>query len=76
MAASRRARAAPAHQPRELLQVELRLGVEVDAGEAAAGGGDEQGADRRVDDVEADVEQAFRRGGVAEAAVEIRRDAH
>ena len=56
--------------------MQLGLGVEEDAGEAAVGRGDEQRADRRLDDVEADVEQALRGCGLAEAAVEIRRDGH
>ncbi len=54
----------------------LRLGVEEDPAEAAVGGRDEQRADRRLDDVEADVEQSFSRGGVAEALIEVRRDVH
>ena len=56
--------------------MQLGLGVEEDAGEAAVGRRDEQRADRGVDDVEADVEQARRGCGLAEAAVEIRRDGH
>ena len=56
--------------------MQLWLGVEEDAGETTFGRGDEQRADRRVDDVEADVEQAGGGRGLAEAAVEIRRDGH
>ena len=54
----------------------FRLGVEEDAAEATVGRSDEQRADRRLDDVEADVEEALRGSGLAEAVVEIRRDGH
>ncbi len=46
------------------------------AGDAAIGGCDEELADRRVDDVEADVDEVERRGGVSETAVEVGSDGH
>ena len=77
-ARDRRMGAKDAWAERARERVELLLGVwaKPDAAEATLGGGDEQRADRRVDDVEAHVEQAFRGGGLAEAAVELGRDGH
>ena len=56
---------------REPLGLLLGLGVVGDAAEPALGRGDEQFADRRVDEVVCDVEQVLARGGVAEATVEF-----
>ena len=50
--------------------------VEPDRGDAAIGGCDEELADRRVDDVVADVDEVERRGGVSETAVEVGSDGH
>ena len=52
------------------------LAVEGDGGDPTLRRGDEQGADRRVDDVEAQVDETQRSGCVAEAAVELGRDGH
>ena len=69
--APRRAKNARAADPREPLEVVVRVGIEPDRGDATVGRGDEELADRRVDDVEADVDEPERRGRLAEAAVEI-----
>ena len=61
------ARAGDACEPLDPLLVRL----ERDRRETAVRGGDEQLADRRVDDVEADVDEAEGRRCLAEAAVEI-----
>ena len=70
----RRAQDADAEEARELLL--LALGVEPDAAEPAVGRGDEQLADRRLDDVVADVDEPLANCGGAELRVELRCDAH
>ena len=74
--ASRRAEDARAGDAGKLLEALARVGVERDRREAAIRRRDEEIADGRVDDVVADVDQTERRGRVAEAPVEIRRDGH
>src|SRR5580765_1550562 len=67
----RRAQHAHAEVARELLELALRVRVVGDPAEPARARGDEQRADRRVDEVEGGVEQALRGGGVAEATIEF-----
>ena len=63
-----RAQDARAERARQPLEVQLGIGVEEDAGEPAVGRGDEQRADRGVDDVEADVEEPLGRCGLRGSA--------
>ncbi len=67
------ARAADAREPVEIVGW---IGVEPDRGDTSIGGGDEELADRRLDDVVADVDEPERRGCLAEAAVEVGGDGH
>src|SRR5207249_1631425 len=55
----------------ELFLFTLQVGVVGDLAEAMVGDGHEQPADRRVDEVVGDVEQALACRGVAEAAIEV-----
>jgi hypothetical protein len=55
----------------EPLELILGIAVERDRSEPAVRCRDEQVADRRVHDVEADVDEPELSGGVAEAAVEV-----
>src|SRR5262245_9840118 len=74
--APRRSEDAWAGDSCEPLEPVARIVVERDRGEAAVRRSDEEFADRGVDEVEADIDQAERRGGVAEPQVEIRGDGH
>jgi hypothetical protein len=67
----RRAKNAGAEAVRELLELRLRIGIVGDRAEAALGDGNEQLADRRIDDVVGDVEQTLGSGGGAEARIEL-----
>ena len=67
------ARAPDAGEPLEVLG---RVGVEPDRGDASIGGGDEELADRRLDEVVSDVDQSEGRGCLAEAQVEVGGDGH
>src|SRR4029077_5887480 len=67
----RRAQHAHAEVARELFELALRVGVVGDPAEPARARGDEQRADRRVDEVEGGIEQALRGGRVAEATIEF-----
>src|SRR5713101_3965062 len=72
----RRAQDARAERACEVLHLALRLGVVGDPAKPRIGRGDEQRAERRVDQVVCDVEQALLGGGGAEARVELVRDGH
>ncbi len=65
-----------AETAREQLELPLGLGVEADPAEAGVGDGHEQPPDRRVEQVVRDVEQALGGRCVAEATVQVGRDAH
>ncbi len=71
-----RAEDARAGDARQLLEPIPGISVERDRSEPAVGSRDEQVADGRVDDVEADVDEPERRRSLAEAAVEVWRDGH
>ena len=65
-----------ARQPGETVELTVGICVERDSQEPLLGRRDEQRTDRRVDDVEAGVEQAGPRGGLAEAAIEVGGNGH
>ena len=67
----RRAQHARTRDPCEAVELGVRVALERDRGEALSGGRDEERADGRLDDVEADVDEVERHRGVAEAAVEV-----
>src|SRR3954470_14427223 len=67
----RRAQHAHAKGAREQFELALRVGVVGDPAEPVRARGDEQRADRRLDEVEGDVEQALRSCSLAEATIEL-----
>src|SRR5205823_13714453 len=74
--ALRRAQDTRAGDPSELLEMRLGSRVEGDRSEAPVGGGDEERADRGVDDVDAEVDELQRESRVANATVEVGGDGH
>ena len=69
--ALRRAQDTRAGDPCELLEMRLGSRVEGDRSEALVGGGDEERADRGLDDVEAEVDELQRESRLAKATVEV-----
>ena len=67
---------AGAERAGQRLELAFRVGVERDPADAGGRHGDEQGADRRLDDVVGDVEEALGGGALAQLAVELGGEGH